>query len=73
LAGSSISSYIPTASALVRITSIVCGKMCFERKNLVLFPLWTLKDIYMASAAAVASSSREALAISIPVSSVTIV
>jgi hypothetical protein len=64
---------MPTPSALVLITSIVYGKICLETKNLFLSPPRVLKAIYIASAAAVASSRRDALAMSIAVSSVIIV
>ncbi|MNO93116.1 hypothetical protein D3C76_847080 [compost metagenome] len=61
---------IPSGSARVRSTSRVCGWQWLEAKNawLPLFLLRRLQKV-MASAAAVASSSSEALAIGRPVRS----
>ena len=64
---------MPTGSARVRRTAIVCGWVsgCTTKVSLGLFD--SRRHIAMASAAAVASSSIEALARSMPVRSVTIV
>ena len=60
---------IPSGLALVFMTSIVCGKHCSSTKNLFALELETLLANAIASAAAVASSRREALEISKPVKS----
>ncbi|MNF35436.1 hypothetical protein D3C84_163050 [compost metagenome] len=61
---------MPSGSARVRSTSRVCGWQCTEAKKalLALFFDRRLQKV-MASAAAVASSSKEALAIDRPVRS----
>merc|ERR1719362_2175814 len=66
---------IPRASQRVLTTAIVCGWHCASAKN-VMAPFFlpfleSATHMDMASAAAVASSRSDALAISIPVSSVT--
>ena len=58
--------------ARVSTTAIVCGWQSPETRNFCDLVLEIRFDIAMASAAAVASSSKDALAISIPVKSVTI-
>ena len=73
LSGSPISTWIPIAAALVWTTEIVCGKQSESTKNTFSGPPWSRLSIVIASAAAVASSSREALAMSQPVKSQTIV
>ena len=62
----------PIGSALVLITSIVCGLQLSATSNIFL-SLVDLSIITIASEAAVASSNNEALAIGSPVISVTIV
>ena len=62
----------PKNSARVFNTSMVCGKTSLLTKNLFDFSLLERLHSVMASAAAVASSSKEALAMSIPVKSVII-
>ena len=59
------------ASARVWIRPKVCGCTLSLTKNLSRFPLVSAKDIAMASAAAVASSSSDALAMGMPVRSAT--
>ncbi|MNN77194.1 hypothetical protein D3C81_1936380 [compost metagenome] len=62
---------MPSGSARVRSTSRVCGWQWTDAKKAgALFFARRLQKV-MASAAAVASSSREALAISMPVRSLT--
>ena len=64
---------MPSGSARVRTTSMVCGWHPASTKN-VLPPLpLTRRSIVIASAAAVASSSIDALARSMPVRSLTMV
>ena len=64
---------IPRGSALVFTTFTVCGLMSSETIKVDLFPLRILQAILIDSAAAVASSRRDAFEISIPVRSQTIV
>ena len=65
---------IPSGSARVSTTAIVCGWHARETKNARTEGCFRrAKHIAMPSAAAVASSSNEAFAISSPVRSVTIV
>ena len=69
---------IPKGSALVFRTEIVCGKTLSETKNRfartdLFFLFFTPKKSVIASAAAVPSSSKEALATGKPVKSQTIV
>ena len=64
---------MPTGSARVRSTAIVCGWVSWWTTNRVDGTLASRRAIAIASAAAVASSSSEALVTASPVSSVTIV
>src|SRR3546814_16476503 len=64
---------MPRPTALVRSTSSVCGWQCREAKNTLLFEREPRRASVMASAAAVASSSSDELAISSPVRSATMV
>ena len=64
---------MPSGSARVRSTSSVCGCTASWTKNTLDFDLPARRARVIASAAAVASSSSEALAISIPVRSATMV
>ncbi len=64
---------MPTPSARVRSTSSVCGCRPLEAKNTLDLDFAERLASVIASAAAVASSSSEALAISMPVRSATIV
>ena len=59
--------------ARVRTTSSVCGSTSSATKKTLLFDLPMRSASVMASAAAVASSSIDALAIAMPVRSVTMV
>ena len=73
-AASPVTISIPIASVRVRSTEIVCGWQLSETNTaLALLRDWMLRHIVSASAAAVASSSSEALAISMPERSQTIV
>ena len=77
-ATSPISSLIFSGSARPRSTSIVCGKQRSDTMNTLSSPDGAFRacsrwNIVIASAAAVASSSRDAVAISIPVRSRTTV
>jgi hypothetical protein len=58
--------------ARVFTTSMVCGKQAASTKKALDFDLEARRAMVMASAAAVASSSSEALASSRPVRSITI-
>ncbi len=78
LDGSPISSRMPSGSARPRRTSIVCGKQRSETRNTLSCPagaffVCSRWNIVMASAAAVPSSSSDAVAMSIPVRSFTTV
>ncbi len=64
---------MPSGSARVRSTSSVCGCTLSATKNVLDFDFDERLARVIASAAAVASSSRDALAISMPVRSATIV
>ena len=64
---------MPSGSARVRTTSIVCGSTSSATKKRVLVDLPMRWQSVIASAAAVASSSIDALAIAMPVRSHTIV
>ncbi len=67
---------MPTGTARVRSTSMVWGRHSSDTKkrlDSLALPLRELKNMVMASAAAVLSSRREALAISMPVRSITMV
>ncbi len=67
---------IPSGSPRDRSTSIVCGQTVSATRNTLAsgpFAACTRRSIVMASAAAVGSSSSEALATSMPVRSVTTV
>ncbi len=64
---------MPSASARVRTTAIVCGNVSSSTMNLGPSPLVARRASCMASAAAVDSSSSEAPATSRPVRSVIIV
>ena len=65
---------MPSGSARVRSTSRVCGRQSASaRKTLPAFGPATRRASVIASAAALASSSREALATASPVRSATIV
>ena len=68
---------MPSGSARERSTSIVCGKQRSLTRNRLRSPAFRFVETrcssVIASAAAVASSSSDALATSIPVRSVTIV
>src|SRR3546814_10183835 len=72
-ASSPTCSSMPSPPARVRSTSSVCGCMLFETKNTLDFDRDERLARVIASAAAVASSSSEALAISMPVRSATMV
>ncbi|MCY1242166.1 hypothetical protein D9M72_551110 [compost metagenome] len=63
----------PSGSARVFRRAIVCGWQFSSTKKVLAFDFETRSAIAMASAAAVASSSREALATSRPVRSQTMV
>ena len=65
--------FSPKGSALVFTTLTVCGLISLSKINVERRPRSALQAMLIASAAAVASSSNEALAISIPVKSQTIV
>ena len=71
--GSPTTTSQPSGSARVRITSIVCGWQSRSTKKAVAFDFAARWQSAIASAAAVASSSSEALATSSPVRSQTIV
>ena len=74
LDGSPVTISMPIASARVRSTESVDGWQSSETNTaLALLRDWMLRHIVTASAAAVASSSSDALAISMPVKSQTIV
>ena len=67
---------MPSGAARPRTTSMVCGRQRSETTNRFAPPDWRDRmrwSIVIASAAAVASSSREAFATSMPVRSSTIV
>jgi hypothetical protein len=64
---------IPSGMARVRITAMVCGWQKRSTKNALAFDFATRSAMVIASAAAVASSSRLALATSSPVRSQTMV
>ena len=64
---------ISNGSARVLTTLIVCWFISSIRASVDLLPLKALQAILIASAAAVASSSKEAFAMSIPVKSEIIV
>ena len=63
----------PRPSARVLQTSIVCGWQASDTKNVVFLPRARAEHMVIASAAAVASSSRLAFEICMPVRSVTAV
>ncbi len=65
--------FSPKGSALVLMTLSVCGLISSDKAKVERRPRNTLQAILIASAAAVASSRSDALAISIPVRSQTIV
>ena len=65
------STSMPIGTARARTTSIVCGWQAASTKNTGLSALPARRAMVMASAAAVASSSREALASGSPVRSLT--
>ena len=64
---------MPSGSARVWMTSMVCGCASPATMKRLLAALTERRASVMASAAAVASSSMEALAMSMPVRSVTMV
>ena len=64
---------MPIASARVRTTAIVCGSASASTTNGPLAPRLARRTSVIASAAAVPSSSREALAVGSPVRSPTTV
>ncbi len=64
---------MPSGSARVRSTSRVCGRVSASTTNRVLLDRPARRSIVMASAAAVASSSRDAFATGRPVRSDTAV
>ncbi|CFN77527.1 Uncharacterised protein [Bordetella pertussis] len=64
---------MPRPSARVRTTSSVCGWQCCDTKNTGLDERLPRRASVMASAAAVPSSSSEALEMSRPVRSATMV
>mmetsp|Transcript_54650 Transcript_54650/g.102318 ORF Transcript_54650/g.102318 Transcript_54650/m.102318 type:complete len:214 (-) Transcript_54650:527-1168(-) len=66
-------SSIPAASARVLTKALVCGCTLLSTKNLSRLPLVSAKHMLIASAAAVASSRRDALAMGMPVRSDTMV
>ena len=72
VAGSPTTTLNPRPRARVLITSIVCGYVFSSTKYVVASPRIILLDIAIASAAAVASSKRDAFAIPIPVRSMII-
>ncbi len=71
--GSPTTTVQPSGSARVRITSIVCGWASRSTKKAEAFDVAARWQSAIASAAAVASSSSEALATSSPVRSATMV
>ena len=64
---------IPSGAARVWISAMFCGWQFSSTKNAVAFDFATRWAMVIASAQAVASSSSEALAISSPVRSLTMV
>ncbi len=64
---------MPRGSAWVCITAMFCGWQFSSTKKALAFDFETRRAMVMASAAALASSRSEALAISRPVRSATIV
>ena len=71
--GSPTTISIPSGSARVFTTLIVCGKQSASTKKAAAFDFDCRRASAIASAAAVGSSSSEALAMSIPVRSETMV
>ncbi len=71
--GASTTTSMPSGSARVRTTASVCGCTSSATRNVFDFDLPTRRHIVIASAAAVASSSIDAFAMSIAVRSDTIV
>ena len=61
----------PSGSARVFTTAMVCGRQSLSTKNVLALDVVTRCAMAIASAAAVASSSSDALAISSPVRSQT--
>ena len=73
LVASPVTTVQPRDSARVCTTAMVCGWQSEATKNFVRLPLTAPCDSAIASAAEVASSSREAFAMGRPVRSITIV